>query len=233
MIVIRDRNSRGWTQLGWLDSRHSFSFGDYRDPAHMGFRALRVINEDRVIPGAGFPTHGHRDMEILSIVLSGALEHKDSLGNGSIIRPGEIQRMSAGTGITHSEFNHSNEEPLHFVQIWILPEHQGLPPGYEQKPWPSNGKGDGLMLIGDRHATDGAVTIHQDVRLYLARLEAGQDLTHELPAERHAWLQVTGGIVTLVGEELRAGDGVAISDEPVSIELHTNTGADVLLFDLA
>jgi redox-sensitive bicupin YhaK (pirin superfamily) len=233
MIVIRDRNSRGATQLGWLDSRHSFSFGDYRDPAHMGFRTLRVINEDRVIPGAGFPTHGHRDMEIISIVLSGALEHKDSLGNGSVIRPGEIQRMSAGTGITHSEFNHSDEEPLHFLQIWILPERSGLSPSYEQRRWPSGARDDGLMLIGDRHATDGAVSIHQDVRLYLARLEAGQSLTHKMSPGRHAWLQVAGGIVTLVGDELRAGDGVAISDEPLPIELHTETGANVLLFDLA
>lgn len=232
MITVRDRHARGHTQMGWLDSHHTFSFGEFRDPDQMGFRALRVINEDQVIPGAGFGTHGHRDMEIISYVLSGALEHKDSLGTGSIIRPGDVQRMSAGTGITHSEFNPSKSEPVHFLQIWILPERQGLPPGYEQKQFPLEERRDGFHLVGDRHGTDGAVTIHQDVRLYVANLEAGQSLTHELPAGRHTWLQVVRGIVELEGNELREGDGAAIS-EMRSLDLTTASGAELLLFDLA
>lgn len=232
MIIIRDRHSRGHTQMGWLDSRHTFSFGDYRDPNQMGFRSLRVINEDQVIPGAGFGTHGHRDMEIISYVLSGALEHKDSLGTGSVIRPGEVQRMSAGTGITHSEFNHSKSEPVHFLQIWILPERQGLPPGYEQKQFPAEERRGGFHLVGDRHGTDGAVTIYQDVRLYVADLDAGQSLTHEFPAGRHAWLQVARGVVELEGDELCEGDGAAISDKR-SLHLTTAVGAELLLFDLA
>ena len=232
MITIRDRDSRGRTEIGWLDSQHSFSFGDYRDPAQMGFRALRVINEDRVIPGAGFGTHGHRDMEIVSYVLSGALEHKDSLGTGSIIRPGEVQRMSAGTGITHSEFNHSESEPVHFLQIWILPERGGLAPGYEQKQFAPEERRGRFRLVGDRHGTDGAVTIHQDVRLYVADLAAGEQIAHDLPDGRHAWLQVARGVVTLNGEALREGDGAAISDE-WSLRLATEVGAELLLFDLA
>ncbi len=232
MITVRDRHARGHTQMGWLDSHHTFSFGEFQDPDQMGFRALRVINEDQVIPGAGFGTHGHRDMEIISYVLSGALEHKDSLGTGSIIRPGDVQRMSAGTGITHSEFNPSKSEPVHFLQIWILPERQGLPPGYEQKQFPLEERRDGFHLVGDRHGTDGAVTIHQDVRLYVANLEAGQSLTHELPAGRHTWLQVVRGIVELEGNELREGDGAAIS-EMRSLDLTTASGAELLLFDLA
>ncbi len=198
----------------------------------MGFRSLRVINEDQVIPGAGFGTHGHRDMEIISYVLSGELEHKDSLGTGSVIRPGEVQRMSAGTGITHSEFNHSKSEPVHFLQIWILPEQQGLPPGYEQKQFPAEERRGGFQLVGDRHGTDGAVTIYQDVRLYVADLDAGQSLNHEFPAGRHAWLQVARGVVELEGDELREGDGAAISDER-SLHLTTTIGVELLLFDLA
>lgn len=232
MIVIRDRNSRGHTKIGWLDSHHTFSFGGYRDPSHMGFRSLRVINEDRVIPGGGFDTHGHRDMEIVSYVLSGALEHKDSLGTGSVIRPGDVQRMSAGTGVTHSEFNHSKEEPVHFLQIWILPERDGLAPGYEQKKIPPEQRQGRFQLIGDRHGTNGAVTIHQDMRLYTAELAAGQEVIRNLPDGRHAWLHVARGIVTLNGDELREGDGAAISDEP-SIRLATDVGAELLLFDLA
>jgi len=232
MIVIRDRNSRGHTKIGWLDSRHTFSFGNYRDPNHMGFRSLRVINDDRVIPGGGFGTHGHRDMEIISYVLSGALEHKDSLGTGSVIRPGDVQRMTAGTGVTHSEFNHSKKEPVHFLQIWILPEREGIAPGYEQKQFPPEQRLGRFQLIGDRHGTDGAVTIHQDVRLYAAELEAGQEITQDLPDGRHTWLHVVRGVVTLNGDELREGDGAAISDEP-SIRLATDIGAELLLFDLA
>jgi len=232
MIVIRDRDTRGHTKIDWLDSRHTFSFGDYRDPNHMGFRSLRVINDDRVIPGGGFGTHGHRDMEIVSYVLSGALEHKDSLGTGSVIRPGDVQRMSAGTGVTHSEFNHSQEEPVHFLQIWILPEREGIEPSYEQIKIPSEQRRGQFQLIGDRHGTDGAVTIHQDIRLYAAELEAGQEIIQNLPAGRHAWLHVARGEVTLNGDELREGDGAAISGEP-SIRLATEAGAELLLFDMA
>jgi quercetin 2,3-dioxygenase len=232
MIVVRDRGRRGRTQLGWLDSRHTFSFGDYHDPNHMGFRSLRVINDDRVIPGAGFGTHGHRDMEIVSYVLSGALAHKDSLGTGSTIRPGEVQRMSAGTGITHSEFNASKEEPVHFLQIWILPEVGGLAPGYEQKRFAPEQRQNQFRLVADRHGTDGAVTIHQDVRVYAATIGAGARLTQPLAAGRYAWLQVARGVVALEGDELREGDGAAISGE-ASIGLETKTGAELLLLDLA
>lgn len=232
MIVIRDRNNRGHTKTGWLDSRHSFSFGNYQNPNHMSFRKLRVINEDWVIPGGGFGTHGHRDMEIISYVLSGALEHKDSLGTGSVIRPGEVQRMSAGTGVTHSEFNPSKDEPAHFLQIWILPEREGKAPSYEQKKFPSERRRGRFQLIGDRHGTDGAVTIHQDVRLYAAELAEGQEILQDLPDGSHAWLQVARGVVTLNSDELREGDGAAISNEP-SIRLATDVGAELLLFDLA
>jgi redox-sensitive bicupin YhaK (pirin superfamily) len=232
MIVVRDRGRRGHTQLGWLDSRHTFSFGDYHDPNHMGFRSLRVINDDRVIPGAGFGTHGHRDMEIISYVLEGALAHKDSLGTGSTIRPGEVQRMSAGTGIMHSEFNASAKEPVHFLQIWILPESRGLAPGYEQKAFSAEERRNRFHLVADRHGTDGALTVHQDMRLYAATLEAGATLSQPLPADRHAWLQIARGVVALEGDELREGDGAAISGE-ASINLATTTGAELLLFDLA
>ncbi|RME62691.1 MAG: pirin family protein [Alphaproteobacteria bacterium] len=231
MITIRDRNARGRTQTGWLDSRHTFSFGDYRDPDQMGFRSLRVINEDRVIPGAGFGTHGHRDMEIISYVVSGALEHKDSLGTGSVIRPGEVQRMSAGTGITHSEFNASKSEPVHFLQIWIVPERTGLAPGYEQKAFPAAARRGRMLLVGDRHGSDGALTIHQDVRLYAGLLHAGEALGHGLADGRHGWLQVVRGLVRLNGHELREGDGAAIVEEP-AITLETEHGAELLLFDL-
>lgn len=231
MIIIRDRNSRGHTRMGWLDSWHTFSFGSYHNPSQMGFRALRVINEDRVVPGAGFPTHHHRDMEIVSYVLSGALEHKDDLGNGSIIRPGEVQRMSAGTGIHHSEFNASREEPVHFLQIWILPEQQNLEPGYEQRTV-SRGKGRGkLVLIADRHGADGAVTVHQDLRLYAALLEPGQSIHYEPPARRSTWLQLVRGIVDFNGDKLREGDGVAIDSEH-SIKVNAITNTEFLLFDL-
>jgi quercetin 2,3-dioxygenase len=232
MIVVRDRGRRGRTQLGWLDSRHTFSFGDYHDPNHMGYRSLRVINDDRVIPGAGFGTHGHRDMEIISYVLSGALAHKDSLGTGSTIRPGEIQRMSAGTGITHSEYNASATEPVHFLQIWIVPESSGIAPGYEQKRFAPEECRNRFRLVADRHGTDGAVTIHQDVRLHAATLEAGTTVTQPLPPGRYAWLQVARGVVSLEGDELREGDGAAIHEED-SIGLETSTGAELLWFDLA
>jgi redox-sensitive bicupin YhaK (pirin superfamily) len=232
MIVVRDRGRRGHTQLGWLDSRHTFSFGDYHDPHHMGYRSLRVINDDRVIPGAGFGTHGHRDMEIISYVLSGALAHRDSLGTGSTIRPGDVQRMSAGTGIMHSEYNASATEPVHFLQIWILPETRGLAPGYEQKEFAAEERHNRFRLVADRHGSDGAVVVHQDMRLLAATLEAGARITQPLPAGRHAWLQVAAGVVALEGDELREGDGAAIDGE-ASITLETTTGAELLLFDLA
>ncbi|MBS0374314.1 MAG: pirin family protein [Proteobacteria bacterium] len=232
MIVVRDRDRRGRTQMGWLDSRHTFSFGEYRDPNHMGYRSLRVINDDRVIPGAGFGTHGHRDMEIVTYVLSGALAHRDSLGNGSTIRPGDVQRMSAGTGITHSEFNASSTEPVHFLQIWILPETTGIAPGYEQKQFTADERRNRFRLVADHDGSDGAVRIHQDARLSVATLEAGASLDVPLPAGRHAWLQVARGVVALEGDELREGDGAAIRDE-TAVRLESAHGAELLLFDLA
>lgn len=232
MIVIRDRDTRGHTKLGWLDSRHSFSFGEYNDPGHMGFGALRVINDDRVIPGAGFGEHGHRDMEIVTVVLDGALEHRDSLGNGSVIRPGDVQRMSAGSGILHSEFNASKADAVHFLQIWIIPEAAGLEPGYEQKRFAPEDRQGQLRLVADRYGTDDAVTVHQDVRLYRGSLVEGDRVVQELDARRRAWLHVATGIVHLNGDELRAGDGAAISGES-SITLETGHQADLLLFDLA
>jgi hypothetical protein len=232
VIDIRHRDQRGRTHLGWLDSRHTFSFGHYSDPQHMGFRKLRVINEDKVIPGAGFETHSHRDMEIISYVLSGALEHRDSLGTGSIIRPGEVQRMSAGSGITHSEFNHSKSEPVSFLQIWIQPERLNLEPDYEQKKFAAEDRLGRFQLVGDRYGSEGAVTIHQDVRLYLGDLVPGQALEQQLPDGRHVWLQVARGDVTLNGQALQAGDGASISGEH-RLELGSRQGAELLLFDLA
>jgi redox-sensitive bicupin YhaK (pirin superfamily) len=230
MIAFRDRMARGATRTGWLDSRHSFSFGGYQDPQHMGFRALRVVNEDRVIPGAGFATHGHRDMEIVSYVLSGALEHKDSLGTGSVIRPGEVQRMSAGTGIRHSEFNPSKTEPVHFLQIWILPEREGLPPSYEQQAFAPEERRDRLLLVGGPPGS-APVTIHQDARMYVASLSPGRQVSHALAGGRGAWLQVARGLIALDGTELREGDGAAIEGEP-SLAIEAETEAELLLFDL-
>ncbi|HYD69953.1 pirin family protein [Azospirillum sp.] len=232
MITIRNRDERGAVNMGWLDSRHSFSFGHYHDPAHMGFRALRVINDDRVIPGAGFPTHGHADMEIVSYVLDGALEHKDSLGTGSVIRPGDVQRMSAGTGIRHSEYNASQEESVHFLQIWILPERPGLAPGYEQKAFADTEKHGRLRLVGSRDGRDGSVTIHQDVDLYATLLDGDESAAFDLRPGRHAWLQVARGQVRLNGLLLKEGDGAAVSDE-TTLTLDGGIGAEVLLFDLA
>ncbi len=231
MINFRDRLTRGKSQTGWLDSRHSFSFGDYRDPKQMGFHSLRVINEDRVVPGAGFPTHSHRDMEIITYVLEGALEHKDSLGNGAIIRPGEVQRMSAGTGIQHSEFNASKTDPVHFLQIWIIPGQTGLKPGYEQKPFAPEARLGKLLRVGDPEGRDGAVTIHQDAQLYVSSLAAGSKVSHALKPGRHAWLQTARGIIALNGTEMREGDGAAIEDI-ASIAIDAETDAEILLFDL-
>lgn len=229
--LIHDRNARGQTKIGWLDSYHTFSFGNFYDPNRMGFRSLRVINDDRIVPGAGFGTHGHRDMEILTYVLEGALEHKDSLGTGSVILPGEAQVMSAGTGITHSEYNHSQTEPVHLLQIWILPDKQGLKPRYEQKAFPLEEKRGKLRLIAAKDGRDGAVTIHQDVNLYTSVLEPGDVINYQVQPHRYAWLQIAQGIATLNGEELRAGDGVQISVEE-QLEISTQVGAEILLFDL-
>ncbi|MDF5724898.1 MAG: pirin family protein [Rhizonema sp. PD37] len=230
--LIHDRNSRGRTKIGWLDSYHTFSFGDFYDPNRMGFRALRVINDDRVVPGAGFSTHGHRDMEIFTYVLSGALEHKDSLGTGSIIRPGEAQIMSAGTGIMHSEFNHSKTEPVHLLQIWILPNRKGIEPRYDQKAFPLEERSGQLRLIAANDGRDGAVQINQDVDLYTSVLEPGDVVNYQVKPNRYAWLQMAQGIASLNGEELRAGDGVQVSGQE-KLEISTDIGAEILLFDLA
>lgn len=232
MIIIRPREDRGKTALGWLDSRHTFSFGDYNDPEHMGFRALRVINEDRVIPGAGFPPHGHRDMEIVTYVLDGALEHKDTLGTSSVIRPGEVQRMSAGTGIRHSEYNHSREERVHFLQIWILPETNGLAPGYEQRAFSAEERRGKLRLVASPDGRDGSVTVHQDVALYAALLDEGAKLTLALRAGRYGWLQLARGQLRIGGEAMKEGDGAAIAEES-TIEIAAEAAAELLFFDLA
>jgi redox-sensitive bicupin YhaK (pirin superfamily) len=232
MITIRKADDRGHFDHGWLDTYHTFSFGDYYDPAHMGFRQLRVINEDRVQPGRGFPTHGHRDMEIITYVLEGALEHKDSLGNGSVIRPGEVQRMSAGTGITHSEHNGSPSALVHLLQIWILPERSGLRPGYEQRVFPLAERQGRLRLVAARDGSDGSVTVHQDVQLWATTLAASESVVHALRPGRHAWVQVARGVVSLNGERLAAGDGAAASGE-TKLTIASEDGGEVLLFDLA
>ena len=232
MLTIRKAEDRGHANHGWLNTYHTFSFANYYEPKHMGFRALRVINEDRVSPGNGFGTHGHRDMEIITYVLEGALEHKDSIGTGSVIQPGEVQRMSAGTGILHSEFNHSKTDSVHFLQIWLLPEKEGLPPSYEQRnfsPAKTPGK---LHLVAARDGRDAAVTVHQDVDLYAAVLEPGDRVSHSLQPQRHAWVQVARGAITLNGLSLDKGDGAAISEE-TDVVIEATTDAEILLFDLA
>ncbi len=232
MIQIRKSNERGHANHGWLDSHHTFSFADYDDPDHMGFRALRVINEDRVQPGQGFGTHGHRDMEILSYVLEGGLAHKDSTGGGGIIRPGEVQRMSAGSGVLHSEFNASRSEPVHFLQVWVVPDRRGIAPGYEQKNFPPEQRQGRLRLIASPDAADGSLTIHQDARVYTTLLAKGESVTHPLAPGRHAWVQVARGRVRLGDVVLSAGDGAAISDER-SLTLTGEEASEVLVFDLA
>jgi redox-sensitive bicupin YhaK (pirin superfamily) len=232
MITVRPAAERGHFDHGWLDTYHTFSFASYHDPGHMGFRALRVINEDRVQPGEGFGTHGHRDMEILTWVLEGGLEHKDSMGNGSVIRPGDIQRMSAGTGVTHSEFNPSGEAPVHLLQIWLLPSKRGLTPSYEEKRFEPASRLGRLSLIASGDGRQGAVSIHQDADLWTALLEPGKSVHHTLKPGRSAWLQVARGAVSLNGTTLRAGDGAAVSDEP-ALEITATESAEVLLFDLA
>ena len=233
MLTIRRANERGLSEFSWLHSQHSFSFGGYMDPAHMGFSDLRVINEDRVVPGAGFGTHGHRDMEIISYVLEGELAHKDSMGTGSVIRPGDVQRMSAGTGVTHSEMNYSTENPVHFLQIWLLPEAKGLEPEYEQKYFDPAAQPNQWRLIGSRDGRDGSVTIHQDVSLYRAKLEANTELGYRLAEGRKAWLQVVRGGAQLNGEALSLGDGAAITDLSSLNLIADENNTEVLLFDLA
>ncbi len=231
-MTIRSAHDRGTANFGWLDTRHTFSFGNYYDPTYMGFADLRVINEDKVSPSQGFSTHGHRDMEIVTYVLEGALEHKDSLGNGSIIRPGDVQRMSAGTGILHSEFNASDTDPVHLLQIWILPEEKGIEPGYEQKTFADEEKQGKLRLVGSRDGRDGSVTIHQDVNLYAALLRDGETIDHSLADGRVGWLQVARGSLYLNGRLLSAGDGVAISQEPVLTLQGNAHHTEILLFDM-
>ena len=231
MLTVRQAEDRGIANHGWLDSRHTFSFGHYFDPKFMGFGPLRVINEDRVKPAQGFGTHGHRDMEIISYVLDGELEHKDSLGNGSVIRPGDVQRMSAGTGVRHSEFNASQTEPVHFLQIWILPERDGIEPGYEQKYFAADDKRGRLRLIGSRDGREGSVTIHQDVGLYATVLANGETVSHELAPGRKGWVQVAHGDVRLNDSQLGAGDGVAI-EGPATLTLTGISDTEVLLFDM-
>ena len=230
--VIRKSEDRGTADFGWLDSKHSFSFGGYYDPRHMGFGPLRVINEDRVAPGGGFPTHPHKDMEIISYVLDGALAHKDSTGNSSVIRVGDVQRMTAGTGVRHSEYNASKTAPVHFLQIWILPERNGLKPGYEQKTFPADEARGKLRLIGSRDGRDGSVTIHEDVDLYATRLGRGETVSLKLSPGRGAWVQVVEGELTANGERLGAGDGIAIEDAD-ALRLEARNDVHALVFDMA
>ena len=231
MISLRTSTERGHARHGWLDSYHSFSFADYHDPQHMGFSALRVINEDRIEPAAGFPTHPHRDMEIITYLLEGALQHRDSMGNGSVIRPGEVQRMSAGTGITHSEFNASDEHRAHLLQIWIIPARTGLTPSYEQKAFSADEKRGRLRLVASRDGRDGSVTIHQDVALYASLLAPGESVTHSLADGRRAYVHVARGDLAINGQRLRAGDALKATEEP-AVEMTASEAAEVLLFDL-
>ena len=232
MIAIRPANERGHANHGWLDTYHTFSFSTYRDPRHMHFRALRVMNEDFVAPGQGFGTHPHDNMEIVTYVLSGALEHRDSMGNGEVLRPGEFQRMSAGSGITHSEFNPSAEEPVHLYQIWLFPREKDITPSYEQKRFDEAERHNRLRLVASPDAAEESLTIHTDARAYLASLDAGRQVTHELAPRRHAWLQVLRGAVTLNGQPLGTSDGAAVSEE-TSLTIVATENAEVMLFDLA
>jgi redox-sensitive bicupin YhaK (pirin superfamily) len=232
MLTLRPATARGLADHGWLVSRHTFSFADYYDPAHMGFRALRVINEDRVAPARGFGAHGHRDMEIVSYVLEGALGHQDSLGTGSVIKPGDVQRMSAGTGVRHSEMNASKTEPVHFLQIWLMPAKAGIAPSYEQKTFTNADKRGRLRLVASPDGHDGSVTIHTDARLYAGVLEQAESAELELAPGRHAWVQVARGEVDVNGQKLSAGDGAALSEE-ARVSLRGNSSSEVLVFDLA
>ena len=233
MITIRPGNERGKANFGWLDSKHTFSFGSYYDPRHMGFSKLRVVNEDKVSPSQGFGPHGHRDMEIISYVLSGKLEHKDSIGNGSVIRPGDVQRMSAGSGIAHSEFNGSDSESVHFLQIWIVPDTIGIQPSYEQKHFPIAEKQGKLKLVASPDGKDGSVTIHQDANLYVAVLNKGDHITYNSDIQRSIWVQVARGSATINGQALITGDGAAITQETALELVATADNTEILLFDLA
>ena len=232
MITVRNAAQRGHYDHGWLDTFHTFSFAGYHDPAHMGFRDLRVLNEDRVTPGEGFGQHGHRDMEIISWVLDGALAHRDSTGGEGVLRPGEVQRMSAGTGVTHSEFNGSDAEPVHFLQIWILPDRRGHAPSYEQKPVPLAAREGRLALIASPDGAEGSTTIHQDVRVYASRLSDGQSVRHALAPGRGAWVQVARGAVSVNGVALGGGDGAAVEGEELLSVAAAGGPAEVLLLDL-
>jgi redox-sensitive bicupin YhaK (pirin superfamily) len=232
MIQLRKAAERGRTRIGWLDSAHTFSFGDYYDPRNMGFRSLRVMNDDRIEPGQGFGTHPHRDMEILTYVLDGALAHRDSLGSSSIIQAGELQRMTAGTGISHSEFNASATDPVHLYQIWIFPERKGLTPGYEQRQFASTQKPGQWHVVASRDGRDDSLTIHQDASVSLGSLRAGDALKYKLAPSRHAWVQALRGRFTIDGRAMEAGDGAAISDES-ELSLAADGNAEVMLFDLA
>lgn len=231
MIEIRKAHERGHGDHGWLNSYHTFSFAAYRDPKHMGFRSLRVMNEDRVAAGQGFGEHAHDNMEIVSYVLEGALEHKDSLGNGEVLKPGEFQRISAGTGITHSEFNPSDREPTHFYQIWLLPKSQGIEPSYEQKQFADAELNNALRVVASPDGRDGSLSIHQDANIYLSKLENGNSISHNLPWGRYAWLQVLRGSATLNGLSLETSDGTAISDE-TELNITANSDTEFMLFDL-
>jgi redox-sensitive bicupin YhaK (pirin superfamily) len=233
MIQIRPAAQRGHANHGWLDSRHTISFADYYDPEFMGFGPLRVINEDRVQPGQGFGTHGHQDMEIISYVLEGALEHKDSLGNGSVLRPGYVQRMSAGTGVQHSEFNHSKSELVHFLQIWIMPERANAAPGYAERTFTDEEKRGRWRLIASRDGRDDSVVVHQDVDLYAALLSAGDELAHAPKPKRKIWIQVARGAIAVNDKDLTAGDGAAILEEERLIVRGVANDSEVLLFDMA
>lgn len=232
MIRVRKAADRGHANHGWLDTYHTFSFAGYQDPEFDRFRALRVMNEDRVSPGEGFGTHPHRDMEIVTYVLEGALEHKDSMGNGEVLRPGEFQRMTAGTGITHSEFNPSSTEEAHLYQIWLFPEAEGLEPSYEQKWFDDQQMHNRLRLVASRHGEDGSLIIHQDARIYLSKIDPDATLDHALPSDRHAWLQVLRGSVLLNGQLLETSDGAAVSDEQ-HLQIQAREPAEIMLFDLA
>jgi redox-sensitive bicupin YhaK (pirin superfamily) len=232
MIRIRKAEDRGHFDFGWLNTYHTFSFDQYYDPEHMSFRTLRVINEDRVKPGVGFPTHSHRDMEIVTYILEGALRHQDSMGNGSVIRPGDVQRMTAGTGVSHSEFNPSKEEPVHLLQIWIMPKQRNLPPGYEQKAFSEEERRGKLCLIASQDGGKGSVAINQDASIYASILAPGETLEHKLGANRHAWVQVARGAVSVNGEGLEQGDGAALSEETV-VRIDGQEPGEILLFDLA
>jgi redox-sensitive bicupin YhaK (pirin superfamily) len=234
MKIIRRAAERGHANHGWLDSWHTFSFADYYDPKQMGFRALRVINDDTVAGGGGFPRHGHSDMEIITYVLDGALEHKDSLGTGSVIRPGDVQRMSAGTGVQHSEFNASRTEPVHFLQIWIVPDRRGHAPSYEQKTFAADAKRGVLRLVASPDGADGSVTIHQDARVYAALLPRGAEVAHALADGRGAWVHVARGSIEVDGERLSAGDAVAVLAEGrIPLRGAGDGDAEILVFDLA